>query len=233
MIKSRLCLFEAGYSIGITSLMPELSGIQDFILISEEPVKTDLNKLIQNDLSEIKRDFQFHFENAIKIAAVIDLKLIEIADRDIDYDSWFNHYLHEIELKFPMTQIHHYYFIYGYNLGKNKSLCVLMQVYSKMMNLLKKDLFLREEIKKLLKDIEYNLFKLRPSAVFVSGEQGHYYFMSLFSSLLEKFESVITKEKTSEEINIETLKVIHLIECSNSVEKGFEKCKQILIELHV
>lgn len=230
MIKSRLCLLEAGYSLGITLFFKHTKRMQEFIKLQEEHLGVSMLEVIQKDIKELKQNCFQHIELAYQKATTLHIAVPEVPKGE-DYDDWIEEYIQATDVMFPMSKIQYYYFAFAYKLAELLTIIKSLNHFILIKNLSPSDNQLNNFIKNYLQDIEYILFKLRPMVVLLSAEHGHGSFMTFYQELIDKsgeFKKIPSLFKYPNK----TKDCIMILDTySELTNKGYHSCKKVLIDL--
>jgi hypothetical protein len=230
MIKSRLCLFEAGYSVGITLFFSHNKRLEGFIKLQEVQVGELMSQLIQKEIEELKENCFQHIEQAHQKASILRVTVPEVAKGE-DYEIWNEEYTNAIVSLFPMSKIQYYYFIFAYKLAELLTILKSLNHFILIKNLSPSDNQLNNYIKNYLQDIEYILFKLRPMVVLLSAEHGHSCFKTFYQELTDK-SSELKKIPSVFDSPTKTKECIMILDNYDELtNQGYNSCKKALIDL--
>lgn len=232
-MSQRFCLFYAGYTAYAPSLYFDQVVLFELI---KDPANTELSERVNrlaNNLEYQRLQSSTFLETTISIAQELELELPPKPQNAETFIEWLQMVITVFEEEFPMTKLDHYYFLFGRRLAEIICDTELLAAYVTLLTNEDKNVLVLKKIDKLLKDVEYILFKMMASAALISGEVRQHYFSVFYKELSAEFRPFVQANVSL--MNQQELQTLanDLSDYNLMAVNGFKKCIGLLKELGV
>jgi hypothetical protein len=187
---------------------------------------------IRDSLKELREAHAPNIRTVNELALKFDIKLAPEPEDAESYNQWLRTCTEGFEAQFPMSRMEYYYFFYGRKLAEIRSNVMLAKTYLALIAEVNGSLELESRIKGCVKDCEYSLFRLIAASALLSSEPRHTYFSVNYKTLNQEFDPfrVITGEGSG----LKDKKLLRELDgYKDTLENGYQKCVELLLELEV
>jgi hypothetical protein len=229
----RFNLFYAGYSAYAPSFYYDQIVMFEQLKNSANKVLTDRIHEAEQTLEDKRLEGVEFIKTSLSIATELKVEVLTEVVSAENYVDWRQTYISIFEESFPITKIDHYYFLFGRRACEIICNSNLLTHYITLLKLDEKNAILIKKTDKLLKDIEFVLFKMMASAALLSSEIRHHYFSVFYKELSTNFKPFLN-------VSVGELKANDLNKLSTNIDEyhtmalnGYNKCFDLLKEIGV
>jgi hypothetical protein len=228
MMSQRFNLFNVGFNASLPGLYFSKQKFKEtFPPHTDSEVQNLISTYFQNfDLD--KKDNHTHLASALDLANHFDITDLNIPETSTDYFIWLDELVAEIEMKFPLSRIEHYYFLYPRKVVELIISLGLIKVVVDLQLHCKQNLDLSSHLKSKIKDCEFIVFKLMAPAALLSSEPGQKCFNDLYKQIVDAIQPF-------KGLQIENMSVDQLLKTKSDVDnfsdmlmKGCAECAEAL-----
>lgn len=218
---------------GITAYLPGVYYSQLELLLqyqASETVSRDNLHVLEQQLQDLEPEHTTYISVARSLGESLKIEGFHYTD----YKDWLVQFTKRMDKSYPITNIEHYYFLFGRKLAEIKecvnkvNCCILLMNNSPLLPELLN--IIREEMHKA----DLILQKLTACATILSGEYRQIYFGTYYHFLLRHFDRVKLQddkeEFSSEELNKLSVELDYF---SAQLTNGFKKCIGMLKNLAI